>query len=137
MKRRGFVLVNDFASTAFMTQGETLESMLADCGDIWGTVGLAEMLTCYVILSRIKTADSLLLLRAFSMRLFQQGEPPGPKCLLKFLRSRFDAQTGRPFSDEAKVLLSCDIQQEYVEHNEQFQKNRRKQANNSRIGVEL
>ena len=39
IKREGFTLVNDFASTAFMTQGETLEAMIADCGDIWEVVG--------------------------------------------------------------------------------------------------
>ena len=37
--REGFTLVNDFASTAFMTQGETLEAMIADCGDLWEVVG--------------------------------------------------------------------------------------------------
>ena len=35
LTRRGFTLVNEFASTAFMMQGETLEAMLADCGDVW------------------------------------------------------------------------------------------------------
>ena len=39
LTREGFTLVNDFASTAFMTQGETLEAMIADCGDLWEVVG--------------------------------------------------------------------------------------------------
>jgi hypothetical protein len=51
LQRKGFTLVADFASTAFMTQGETLDALIADCGDLWDIVGLAEMLTCYVILS--------------------------------------------------------------------------------------
>ena len=131
--RRGFTLVNDFASTAFMMQGETLEAMLADCGDVWEVVGLAEMLTCYVILSRIKTADGLLLLRAFSKRLFQQGEPPGPKCLLEFLRSRFDQGTGEIVAEDAKKDASEEIQTKYVELNAVFERNRKQQGT---VGVE-
>ena len=48
--RKGFTLVPDFASTAFMTQGETHEGLIADCGDLYDVVGMAEMLTSYVIL---------------------------------------------------------------------------------------
>ena len=50
LSRKGFTLVPDFASTAFMTQGETHEGLIADCGDLYDVVGMAEMLTCYVIL---------------------------------------------------------------------------------------
>ena len=96
-------------------------------------VGLAEMLTCYVILSRIKTADSLLLLRIFSMRLFQQGEPPGPNCLLRFLRSRFNTLTGKLQVDENTVLSSDGIQAEYVQLDEESRKQRLKQ---SKMGLE-
>mgnify|MGYP006879376500 CR=1 FL=1 len=71
-------------------------------------VGLPEMLTRYVILSRIKTADSFLLLRRFSMRLFQQGDPPGPNCLLRFLRSRFNTLTGKLQVGESTAGPPCD-----------------------------
>ena len=47
------------------------------------------MLTTYVILSRVRTADSLLLMRAFSHYLFRLGSSPGPRCLEKLLRARF------------------------------------------------
>ena len=69
--RKGFPLVPDFASTAFMMQGTTLDAEIADCGNALTTPGLTEMLTTYVILSRIRKADSLLLLQAFSPYLFQ------------------------------------------------------------------
>ena len=45
-------------------------------------------LQAYVILSRLQSAEGLLLMRAFSPMLFQQGEAPGPHVLLKFLRSQ-------------------------------------------------
>ena len=49
---------------------------------------MTEILTTYVILSRVKRADSLLLLRAFSPNLFRFGSPPGPACLIKHLQRR-------------------------------------------------
>ena len=93
--RKGFTLVPNFACTGFMMQGETLKAELADCGGVTGNPGLTEMITNYVILSRVPRADSLLLMRAFSPTLFTHGRPPGPYCLQKLLRSRFssDEQT--------------------------------------------
>ena len=47
VSRKGFTLVPDFACTGFMTQGETLQAELADCGDIAALPGLTEMITTY------------------------------------------------------------------------------------------
>ena len=91
--RKGFPLVPDYASTAFMIQGTTLAAAIADCGDIADLVGLSEVMTVYVILSRVKSADGLLLLRAFCQNLFQIGALPGPYCLLKMLRHPFPIHT--------------------------------------------
>ena len=89
VKRKGFTLVPDYASTGFMMQGETLTAAIAECGDVFTPCGrLQDIVTTYVILSRIKKADQLLLLQAFSPNLFRFGEPPGPLCLLKRMRSR-------------------------------------------------
>ena len=60
-------------------------------GGVTGLPGLTEMITNYVILSRLRRADSLLLMRAFSPTLFRHGSPPGPYCLQKLLRSRFSS----------------------------------------------
>ena len=76
IKRKGFTIVPDFASTAFMIQGSTLDASIADCGDVLDACGLSELMTNYVILSRVKKALSLLLLRAFGHDLFQMGAPP-------------------------------------------------------------
>ena len=87
--RKGFFIVPDYASTGFMIQGTSLDHGLAECGDILSTPGLSETLTTYVILSRLRRAHGLLLLRAFSPFLFRMGCPPGPQCLLKLLRQKF------------------------------------------------
>jgi len=52
IRRKGFTLLPDYASTAFMIQGATLTAAIADCGDITDAVGLTELMTVYVILSR-------------------------------------------------------------------------------------
>ena len=93
IRRTGFALVPDYASTAFMIQGATLPASIADCGDVNDFGGLSDMMTTYVILSRVKAAHGLLLMRAFSPNIFQMGELPGPSCLLKLLRSRFNKET--------------------------------------------
>ena len=72
-----------------MIQGATLRAAIADCGDVSDAGGLSELMTTYVILSRVKSANGLLLLRAFCANLFQMGALPGPYCLLKLLRYRF------------------------------------------------
>ena len=87
--RKGFTLIPDYASTAFMMQGCSLEAAIAERGDEFQAGGLSEMMTTYVILSRVKKADSLLPPRAFSRDLFRMGMAPGPYCLLKLLRHRF------------------------------------------------
>ena len=92
IRRKGFTLLPDYASTAFMIQGATLAAGIADCGDIADYGGLSELMTTYVILSRVKSADGLLLLRAFCPNMFQMGALPGPHCLLKLLRHRFGTQ---------------------------------------------
>ena len=71
--RKGFTLIPDFANTGFMIQGASLKAAVADCGDVHTTAGLAEMMTSYVILSRVTKADGLLLLRAFNPELFTMG----------------------------------------------------------------
>lgn len=90
VSRKGFTLVPDYASTGFIMQGETLRAKIAECGDIFSVPGMKDILTTYVILSRVKKADHLLLLRAISPNLFRFGSPPGPACLIKHLQSRFD-----------------------------------------------
>lgn len=94
IKRRGFTPLPDYASTAFMIQGATLTAGLADCGDILDMTGYTEMMRSYAILSRLTDPSGLLLLRAFSPHLFRTGTLPGPHCLLKLLRHRFQHEQG-------------------------------------------
>ena len=103
VNRKGFTLVPDYASTGFMIQGSTLPAEIAECGDIFSMPGLIEILTAYVILSRVRKADTILLLRAFSPYLFRMGSPPGPACLLKLWKRRFGIE--KTIAEEAPYTL--------------------------------
>ncbi len=48
-----------------MVQGMTLPGLLADIGDVLSNVALKDMLAAYVALSRVGSADTLLILRTF------------------------------------------------------------------------
>ena len=86
-----------------MIQGATLCAGLADCGDVLEAVGSSEAMTSYVILSRLTSADGLLLLRAFSPYLFTMGTDAGPSCLLEHLRRRFQQGNDSPSVEEARA----------------------------------
>ena len=85
-----------------MIQGTTLKAGLADCGGISEAVGGSEAMTAYVILSRLMSADGLLILRAFSPELFAMGNAPGPFCLLKYLRHYFGRLPGNYTVEDAR-----------------------------------
>jgi len=89
--RKGFALLPDFASTAFMMQGYTLDGAVADCGSVLASGGLTEMMTTHVILSCVKKTDGILLTQAFAREIFRLGVAPGPHCLLKLLHQRFSS----------------------------------------------
>ena len=91
-ERHGFRLIPDFASTAFMMQGTSLRAALVECGSVDAPGSFASMINAYVILSRVKRANGLALLRAFSPELFNTGVAPGPHCLIK--RRRHIASSG-------------------------------------------
>ena len=74
-----------------MAQGMTLQAGIADCGDVLDTPSALDQMNTYVILSRLKRAEGLLLLRAFAHDLFTRGAPAGPESLLQSLRERVDS----------------------------------------------
>ena len=61
---------------------------------------MKDMFAAYVALSRVKRADNVLLLRAFSPDLFRHGPPAGPHCLMKLLRARLVLDAGVRYTPE-------------------------------------
>ena len=94
VSRKGFALVPDVACTGRMQQNTTCDAFIAECGDVCDRPSPTETTTAYLTLSRVRRADTILILRPFSLRPFQQGCPPGPVCLHKLLRARFAPAPG-------------------------------------------
>ena len=77
------------------------------------------MMTTYVILSRVKSADGLLLLRAFCPNMFAMGALPGPSCLLKLLRYKFSGFTQGSDSIVSRNTLGHTITDDEGHYSEQ------------------
>ena len=91
-KRTGFQLFPDYAHTDHIVQGTTLAGAVADCGDVWSSTTPQDMIAGYVAISRVKRADSLLLVLVFSDLLFRHGPPDGPDLLMKRLRKELSSE---------------------------------------------
>ena len=84
--RHGFPIVPDFGGTAHAYCGTTLEACLGDLLAWHGKPSHELSLRGYIIKSRVKRAENILLAEPYSPNLFQQGDIPGPTLLMKVLQ---------------------------------------------------
>ena len=91
-RRTGFFVVPDFASTAHMIQGASLEAVLGSCPGPHEKTTTTDQIAAYVSLSRAKLADKVFVIEPFSPWLFQHGTPKGPDLLLRKLRGEITAE---------------------------------------------
>ena len=83
--RHSFPIVPDFGGTAHAYCGTTLDACLGDLL-AWNAQPSHEAsLRGYIIKSRVKRAEHLLLAQPYSPNLFRQGDMPGPTLLMKVL----------------------------------------------------
>ena len=85
ISRFGFPIVPDFGGTAHAYCGSTLDASLGDLLPWYQKPQMADMLKAYIIKSRIRSAEKLLLVQPYSPHLFRQGVNPGPQLLLDLL----------------------------------------------------
>jgi hypothetical protein len=96
----------DYARTAYNSQGMTLAAAIVDlCFD-----ENMDPATAYVALSRVKTAEDILIMQSFSIEPFRQGAQLGPRLLMKKLR-------GEDVQPDVEEYLS----QETQKHDEEKQ----------------
>ena len=84
--RHGFELAPDFGGTAHGYCGSTLRACVGDPFDFAHTPTREDMLKSYITLSRVRTAETLLVAQPFSPMVFRQGLLPGPHLLMEFWR---------------------------------------------------
>ena len=95
VRRVGFPVVPEFGGTAHAYCGTTLESCLGDLLAWSKKPRRDDMLRGYIIKSRVKEWDKILLVQPYSPRLFAQGELPGPSLLMKVLRHEMTTEAAR------------------------------------------
>ena len=83
--RWGFPIAPDFGGTAHAYCGATMSATLGDLLPWHKKPTLEDMLRAYIIKSRVKQADKIILAQPYSPHLFRQGLLPGPKMLLDVL----------------------------------------------------
>ena len=64
-RRKGYTLLPDFASTAHMIQGSTLDAAFADLLDAASKVSLPAQIAAIVCLSRVKLLRGIVVLQPF------------------------------------------------------------------------
>ena len=87
LQRFGFPLVPDFGGTAHAYCGETLDAALGDLLAWHKKLCFDDMLRGYIIKSRVRRADHMLLAQPYSPALFSQGTLPGPQLLRDLLQN--------------------------------------------------
>ena len=87
VRRTGFFLIPDFASTAHMIQGQSLAAAFADLvNNHFFELPTEEVqVSGYVMLSRAKILAQLWLRRPFAKEIFTGGPPMGPNILMQKL----------------------------------------------------
>ena len=95
LTRYGFPIVPDFGGTAHAYCGSTMPAALGDLLPWFKKPKLEEMLKAYIIKSRVKEADHLMLAQPYSPHLFRQGQLPGPQLLLDVLEKRISTQEAK------------------------------------------
>ena len=87
VRRTGFFLLPDFASTAHMIQGQSVNAAFVDLvtSDDKEKPTVDTQVSGYVMLSRARDPDKVWLLRPFPRELFTLGPPAEPHVLLRKL----------------------------------------------------
>ena len=88
LKRYGFPIVPDFGGTAHAYCGSTLPAAIGDCLSWTSKPQRDAMLRAYIIMSRVKEAENMLIVQPYSPHLFRQGMLPGPRLLLDVLTKK-------------------------------------------------
>ena len=103
VKRFGFPVVPDFGGTAHSYCGTSLDACIGDLLDWYQKPQKEAAVRGYIIKSRVRVTDNLLLAKPYNPMLFRQGPPPGPKWLLEVLRGMPRKEALRQWTQEEEA----------------------------------
>ena len=92
ISRCGFPLAPDFGGIAHAYCGFSLDACIGDLLDWWDRPTRETSVRGYIINSRVRNAENLLIARPYSPALFRLGPPAGPHYLLQVLRGTMTRQ---------------------------------------------
>ena len=95
IRRTGFAVIPAFGGTAHAYCGDTLDAALGDLFSWKKKPTRDDMLRGYIIESRPRSVDTLLLVQPYSPELFRQGELPGPHILMSVLRGNMSLEQSK------------------------------------------
>ena len=84
--RRGFPIVPNFSTTIDGATGKTMDTALADLGDVNTAPTFTKSMKGYLALSRVTKAHDMFLTQPFSPALFRQGPQPWATLLRDVMR---------------------------------------------------
>ena len=86
IRRFGFPVVPDFGGTANSYCGTSLDACIGDILEWWVKPQREAAVRGYIIKSRVRLAENLLIAKPYSPQLFRLGAPSGPRYLREVLR---------------------------------------------------
>ena len=92
VSRFGFEILPDFGGTAHGYCGSTLNAALVDLLNFSKTPTWDDMLRGYIAASRVRSAETLLIVQPYAPMLFRQGVLLGPHLLMEFCRNHITRQ---------------------------------------------
>ena len=102
VRRFGFPIVPDFGGTAHAYCGTSLDACVGDLLDWWLKPYKDAAVRGYIIKSRVRRAENLLLAKPYSPWLFRLGAPAGPNYLLQTLRGKPRSEALKEWQQEEK-----------------------------------
>ena len=106
IRRRGFPIVPNFSMTVDSATGKTLDTAIADLGDLSVLPTFSRAMKGYIALSRVRRVQDLYLPQPFSPALFRQQEQPWPTCLMSFLRGEKENKDLLTEADDTKAKFT-------------------------------
>ena len=88
--RTGLPLVTDFSGTVHSFTSAQLPSAIVDCLSFEARPRKEDMWRSYICVSRVTSANGLLLAQPFAPMLFRQGPLIGPTLMMQYLRGDID-----------------------------------------------
>ena len=107
--RSGYPVVPNFSTTIDAATGQTLDAAIPDLGDEFSMPSQHGAMRGYIALSRVTSADGLLIAQPFSPLLFRMGPQAWPSLLFAVLQGKVSASEMQAKCDQAAAMSKATV----------------------------